>query len=210
LTLLSLPCYDSGILKLIAQVKLVVTPEQSEALLKTLEAANALCNELSAWVWQNKVFGKYAIQTAQYHQVRSESGLTAQVVIRCIAKVADAYKTAFALHKEHIKRTERTNKNRALKGLAPKDLPVMKACAFRAHGSIAYDDRILNWYAAKSEVSIWTTQGRLKLPFVCGEFQKKLLPSQQGESDREKVTSYTAAASGSFWPSARKTRPSKK
>ena len=97
-------------MKLIAQVKLVVTPEQSEALLKTLEAANALCNELSVWAWQNKVFGKYAIQTARYHQVRSESGLTAQVVIRCIAKVANAYKTAFALHKEHVKRTERINK----------------------------------------------------------------------------------------------------
>jgi len=183
LTLLSLPCYDSGILKLIAQVKLVVTPEQSEALLKTLEAANALCNGLSAWARQNKVFGKYAIQTARYHQVRSESGLTAQVVIRCIAKVADAYKTAFALHKEHVKRTERTNKNRAAKNVPPKDLPVMEACAFRAHGSIAYDDRILNWYIAKSEVSIWTTKGRLKLPFACGEFQKKLLTSQQGESD---------------------------
>jgi len=170
-------------LKLIAQVKLVVTPEQSEALLKTLEAANALCNELSVWAWQNKVFGKYAIQTARYHQVRSESGLTAQVVIRCIAKVANAYKTAFALHKEHVKRTERINKNRSAKNVPPKDLPVMEACAFRAHGSIAYDDRILNWYIAKSEVSIWTVGGRLKLPFVCGEFQKKLLPSQQGESD---------------------------
>ncbi len=188
MTLLSLPCYESGILKLIAQVKLVVTPEQSQALLETLEAANALCNELSAWARQNKVFGKYAIQTARYHQVRSESGLTAQVVIRCIAKVANAYKTAFALHKEHVKRTERINKNRSAKNVPPKDLPVkdlpvMEACAFRAHGSIAYDDRILNWYIAKSEVSIWTVGGRLKLPLVCGEFQKKLLPSQQGESD---------------------------
>lgn len=188
MTLFHLLCYNNGVLKLIAQVKLVVTLEQSQALLKTLEAANALCNELSAWAWQNKVFGKYAIQTARYHQVRSESGLTAQVVIRCIAKVANAYKTAFALHKEHVKRTERINKNRAAKNkinknVPLKDSPAMEACAFRAHGSIAYDDRILNWYIAKSEVSLWTTQGRLKLPFVCGEFQKKLLQSQQGESD---------------------------
>jgi len=170
-------------LKLIAQVKLVVTPEQSVALTETLESANALCNGLSEWAWDNKVFGKYAIQTARYHQVRAESGLTAQVVIRCIAKVANSYKTAFTLHKEHVKRTECTNKNRAVKGLPPKELPVMEACKFRAHGSIAYDDRILNWYVAKQQVSVWTTQGRLKLPFVCGDFQKRLLASQQGESD---------------------------
>ncbi len=170
-------------MKLIAQVKLVVTSEQSEALLKTLEAANALCNELAAWAWQNQVFGKYAIQKERYHQVRSESGLTAQVVIRCIAKVSDAYKTAFTLHKEHVKRMERTNKNRAAKGLEPKPLPIMEACTFRPHGSAAFDDRILNWYVSKSEVSLWTVAGRLRLPFVCGSYQKKLLQSRQGESD---------------------------
>lgn len=161
--------YNEGILKLIAQVKLVVTPQQSEALLQTLESANALCNGLSEWAWQNKVFGKYAIQTARYHQVRSEMGLTAQFVIRCIGKVADAYKTAFALHKEHVKRTERTNKNRAAKDLPPKDLPVMEDCKFRPHGSVPYDDRILNWHVLKSEVSVWTVQGHLRLPFVCGD-----------------------------------------
>ncbi len=164
-------------------MKLVVSPEQSEALLETLKAANAVCNELSEWAWQNKVFGKYAIQTARYHQVRAESGLTAQVVIRCIAKVANSYKTAFALHKEHIKRVERANKNRAAKNLPPKELPMMEFCKFNLQGSIAYDDRILNWYVAKQQVSICTVQGRLKLPFVCGDFQKRLLATQQGESD---------------------------
>jgi len=170
-------------LKLIAQVKLVVTPDQSEALRETLEAANAVCNELSEWAWRSKVFGKYAIQKERYHSVRSESRLTAQVVVRCIAKVSNAYKAAFALHKEHVKRTERTNKNRAEKNLPPKPMPVMEDCKFRAHGSAAYDDRILKWYVAKQEVSIWTKQGRLKLPFLCGLFQKKLLQSRQGESD---------------------------
>lgn len=183
LTLFHLARYNASALKLIAQVKLITDERQSEALLKTLEAASALCNELSIWAWQNKVFGKYAIQQERYHQVRSESGLTAQVVVRCIAKVSDAYRTAFALHKEHVKRAERTNKNRALRNLPPKDLPVMEACKFRPHGSAAFDDRILKWYVVKNEVSIWTTEGRLKLPFVCGPLQKKLLLSRQGESD---------------------------
>ncbi len=183
MTFISLAGYNYSILKLIAQVKLIVTAEQSETLRETLKSANALCNELNQWAWDNKVFGKYAIQTARYHQVRFETGITAQMVVRCIAKVADAYKTAFTLHKEHVKRVERTNRNRALKNLPPKPLPVMEACKFRTHGSAAYDDRILKWYIAKNEVSIWTMQGRLKLPFVCGDFQKRLLQSRQGESD---------------------------
>jgi putative transposase len=49
------------------------------------------------------------------------------------------------------------------------------------HGSVGYDERILRWFAA--EVSIWATAGRQRLPFVCGERQRTLLPFQQGESD---------------------------
>ena len=97
--------------------------------------------------------------------------------------MSDADKTSFALHKEHVKRTERTNKNRALKNLPPKPMTVMEACTFQPHGSAAFDDRILRWYVSKGEVSIWTVEGRLKLPFVCGPYQKELLPSRQGESD---------------------------
>jgi putative transposase len=50
-------------------------------------------------------------------------------------------------------------------------------------GAIAYDDRILNWYVGREQVSIWSVDGRLKLPFVCGDYQRGLLAFQQGESD---------------------------
>lgn len=170
-------------MKLIAQVKLTVTPEQSDALLQTLAVANAVCNDLSAWAWEHKVFGKYAIQTARYHPVRGESGLTAQVVVRCIAKVADAYKTAFANHKERVQQVKRLNSGRVARGKEPKALPEMEACTFRTDGSIAYDDRILRWYVAKQQVSVWTVAGRLSLPFVCTDVQRRLLASRQGESD---------------------------
>jgi len=181
--LFTLAGYNYPIVKLIAQVKLTVTTEQSDALLRTLESANAVCNELSRWAWGNKVFGKYALQTARYHSVRGESGLTAQVVVRCIAKVADAYKTAFANHKERVQQVKRLNSGRVARGREPKPLPEMEACTFRADGSIAYDDRILRWYVGKSEVSIWTVSGRLTLPFVCTDIQRRLLASRQGESD---------------------------
>ena len=80
--------------------------------------------------------------------------LSAQIVVRCIAKVADAYKM------DH--KTKRS---------------------FRSHGAISYDSRVLSYNLAKSQVSIWTLGGRQAIPFVCGERQRELLSGQRGESD---------------------------
>lgn len=116
--------------------------------------ANACCNRLSEWAWANQSFGQYSLHKARYSAERAASGLTAQVVVRCNGKVADAYKLD--------KRTQRV---------------------FRPDGAIAYDDRILRWYSDKGNVSIWTVAGRLRLPFVCGKHQWAMLAFQQGESD---------------------------
>ena len=146
--------YSVSIVKLTAQVKLVVSPEQSDALKRTMQAANAVCDSISAWAWENQTFGQYPLHKGQYAAQRAESGLTAQVIVRAIGKVADSYKLD--------KRTLRT---------------------FQPLGAVAYDDRILRWYVDKNQVSIWSVDGRLKLPFVCGEYQRGLLAFQQGESD---------------------------
>lgn len=141
-------------MRLTAQVKLVVTADQAEALKTTMAQANACCNRLSGWAWENQTFGQYALHRARYAHERAASGLTAQVVVRCNGKVADAYKLD--------RKTQRV---------------------FRPDGAIAYDDRILRWYTDKGKVSLWAVGGRLKLPFICGDYQRALLNSQQGESD---------------------------
>ena len=131
-----------------------MTREQADALKRTMQAANAVCDSISAWAWENQTFGQYPLHKAQYAIQRAESGLTAQVVVRAIGKVADAYKLD--------KRTQRT---------------------FQTTGAVAFDDRILNWYVDKGQVSIWSVDGRLKLPFVCGDYQRGLLAFRQGEAD---------------------------
>lgn len=141
-------------MKLTAQVKLLPTLEQSQALKETLQIANVACNHISAYAWEKKIFGQYALHGALYHQVKEQFGLTAQMVIRCEGKVGDAYK----LDKKKLRQ-------------------------FKKHGSIPFDDRILRWYIDRGEVSIWTMQGRQRIPFVCGDRQRKLLASRQGESD---------------------------
>ena len=141
-------------MKLTAKVKLQPTLEQAELLKITLETANAACNEISQQAWDAKTFGQFALHKLTYHSTRGTFKLAAQVVVRCISKVADAYKLD--------KKTQRT---------------------FSPLGGIAYDDRVLNWRLENHTVSIWTMTGRQVVPFACGEHQWKLLQTQQGETD---------------------------
>lgn len=141
-------------MKLTAKVKLQPTQNQYASLLDTLEQANAACNEISETAWQKRTFNQFGLHKLVYNAIRESTGLSAQVVVRCISKVADAYKLD--------KKTKRT---------------------FSLHGGIAYDARILRWYVDKQEVSIWTVDGRKRIPFACGRRQLELLQGQRGESD---------------------------
>ena len=141
-------------MKLTVQVKLLPTPQQAQALQQTLRASNAAANEISEIATKHRSFGQYKLHKLAYHPVKVSSELSSQMVIRAIAKVADAYK--------RNKRTKRI---------------------FKPLGAIAYDERILRWYSEAKEVSIWTTAGRERIPFVCDKRSAELLKSRQGESD---------------------------
>ena len=143
-------------MKLMAQVKLQPTPQQAQLLQRTMERANCACNYLSQQAWETKTFGRYALQKLAYHDTREAYGdLSSQVVVRCIAKVSDAYKVG-------RKRQRR----------------------FRAEGAIAYDGRILSWKSEREQaVSIWTVGGRQRIAYCCGERQRALLKRRGGEAD---------------------------
>lgn len=92
------------------------TDEQVNLLLETMKEANAVCNAISDIAWEKKVFNQFKIHNEVYHTLKGSSNLSAQVLVRCISKVADAYK----LDKK-VKRT------------------------FKPLGSITYDSRILSY-----------------------------------------------------------------
>ncbi|WP_395094363.1 RNA-guided endonuclease InsQ/TnpB family protein, partial [Armatimonas sp.] len=141
-------------MKLVAQVKLLPTQKQREYLNKTLETANQAANIVSEGAFASKVFKRFDLQKLWYDSIRRNTGLTAQVAILLFAKVADAYK-----------------------------LDKLTKRSFRPHGAIAYDSRILRYMLDKKMVSIWTVNGREKIPFVCGDYQTRLLEGQRGESE---------------------------
>lgn len=141
-------------MKLIAQVKLQPTKEQHQTLLKTLETVNDAANYISGRAWETKIFRQYDLHHLLYYDLRSRFVLTAQIVVRVLAKVADTYKVS--RNTEH---------------------------AFNWHGSIVYDKRILSWKMADQLISISTIDGRLRIPFVTGERQLALLQHLVGEAD---------------------------
>ena len=142
------------VVKLTAKVRLKPTDEQAELLLQTMQEANAACDRISVWAWNNKTFGQYKIHHGTYHDIKASTRLSAQAVVRCVSKVADSYK----LDRKRMRQ-------------------------FRKYGSIGYDARILSWKTDKRIASVWTIEGRQKIPYVTGEHHAKLLQYQQGESD---------------------------
>ena len=140
-------------MKLVANLRLKPTPEQEHALRTTLERCNEACNWLSKRAFETKVFRQYDLHKACYAELRERFGLSAQVAVRCIAKVADAYK-----------------------------LDTKKQRTFRKHAAQPYDDRILR-FCADDIVSLWLLDGRNKIVFVCGEHQRRLLEHRKGEVD---------------------------
>ena len=129
-------------MKLIAQVKLLPAPEQAQALRKTLEVANAACNYISDQAWESKTFRQFPLHKLTYYSVKEIFDLSAQMVVRAISKVADAYKL-----------------DRKAKRI------------FKPHGAIAFDNRILTYKLDRLELNIWTVAGRQKMSFACGKRQ---------------------------------------
>jgi putative transposase len=141
-------------MKLTAKIKLYPTPEQHGLLLKTLEAANAACNDISQQAWNSETFGQFSLHKVVYHDIRHRYPLAAQMVVRAVGKVADAYK--------RDRKTRRT---------------------FVLHGAFPYDDHILSFKTDEQTVSIWTLEGRQRIGYRCGERQCELLEGERGEAD---------------------------
>lgn len=141
-------------MKLVAAVKLVPTTEQASCLSETLARCNAACSWLAGIGFETKTFRQYDLQRLVYRDLRTRFDLTAQAAIRCIAKVADAFKV-----------TREVTPN------------------FRTDAAQPYDDRIIRFVKGGSAVSIWTVQGRMVIPVVMGEHQRRLMAYRKGEVD---------------------------
>jgi IS605 OrfB family transposase len=134
-------------------LKLQPTPEQHRALLETMHAFNAACNATAAVAFALKSANKFELQKHVYARLRAEFGLPAQLAIRAISKVSEAYK-----RDKNIKPT------------------------FRPEGTIVYDQRVMSFKGLLT-VSLLTLAGRALIPFLIGAYQQARMDAIQGQAD---------------------------
>jgi len=123
-------------MKTTLKLKLLPSADQHQALVHTLEVFNAACNYLGEVAFENGTANKLKLQKLAYHETRERFGLPAQLAVRAIAKVCEAYK-----------------RDRSIRP------------TFRPHGSAVYDQRVLS-FKGLDTASILSLAGRLKVPIV--------------------------------------------
>jgi len=134
-------------------VKLAPTTEQYIALMGTMERFNEACNTIADVAFELHTANKFWLQKEVYHDVREKFGLSAQLTIRAISKVAKAYK-----------------RDRSIK-------PV-----FKPHSAMVYDQRILSWKGL-DKLSILTIAGRRVVPTKIGEYQEARIDRKVKQTD---------------------------
>src|SRR5690348_12890425 len=134
-------------------VKLAPAPDQHAALLRTLEAFNAACNAIAAVAFREHSANKIDLQELVYYDIRQRFGLSSQMAIRAISKVAEAYK---------------------------RDKRVQPS--FRPHGAMVYDERICS-FPGPDRVSLLTLDGRVIVSFRFGVYAEGMLARKRGQAD---------------------------
>ena len=141
-------------------------------LLATMERRNEACNEVSVIAFHDNDWNKFRLQKKCYHGIRADHGISAQMAIRDIKKVADSYRTDV----ENIRIRNR---------MRPKDEPKeeLKRHKFKKHGAVSYDARCMSW-KGRDNVSILTLEGRIIVPIVLsGKYLNLDLTTVRGEVD---------------------------
>lgn len=134
-------------------VKLGSSPEQRANLLTTMVRFNEACNAIASIAFRERCANKVSLQKLVYYDIRRDFGLSAQLTIRAIGKVVEAYKRD--------------------KTIQPR---------FRPHGAVPYDERILSWKGLE-HVSLLTLSGRVLVPVRFGAYQAARLDKRRGQCD---------------------------
>jgi putative transposase len=137
----------------------VLAIEEHPALKVTLDEAVAAYHLLSEVAFSEGLSSRYKLHKAAYAEVKAHTGLTAQMTCSAIRKVAAAYKSM--------------KSNRLLPSEPAR---FEKRCLDLEGGSRGRDFRM---YPQKGIVSVSTVEGRKKLAFRCGDYQRRYLQSPE-------------------------------
>lgn len=140
-------------MKLTLQTQLFPIRDQAEALESTMRAFNAGADWLAGEAFAAKVANKIALQKTHYASLRERFGLSAQMAVRCIAQVCEAYKR------------DKTKRPR-----------------FRPFASMPFDQRMMS-FKGVDRVSLLTLTGRIIVPMIMGKYQSERFSAAKGQCD---------------------------
>ena len=138
-----------------ACIRLKVTTEQAVRLSALRTAYAEACNRLVPLAQAARCWNRVALHQLGYRALRQQTSLGAQMACNAIFSVCKAYRSQRAL------------------GRIPRDTPVPPLSFHRT--SVHFDHRT---YTLKGEtVSLNTLQGRMRVPMILGDHQRKILTS---------------------------------
>src|SRR5499426_659830 len=140
-------------MKLTLQTQLLPDGDQAKKLSATMRAFNAAADWLAGEAFRLRTDNKVELQQLYYRQLRNDFGLSAQMAIRCIAQVCEAY--------------SRDKKIRP---------------HFKPTASVPYDQRIMS-FKRLDRVSLLTLDGRIIVPLIVGKYQSERFHHQKGQCD---------------------------
>ena len=140
-------------MKLTLQIQLLPDSETAEKLKVTIERFNEAANWLAQNAFARKLSNKFALQKLYYKDLRERFGLSAQMAIRCIAQVVEAYKRD--------------------KSVQP---------SFRPTAGVPYDQRLYS-FKGIDRVSLLTLEGRVRVPMLMGNYQREQFGYAKGQAD---------------------------
>lgn len=140
-------------MKLTVQLQLLPDREHAQRLRETIERFNEAANWLSGIAFEKRTANKIELQHACYGELRERFGLSAQMAVRCIAQVCEAYKRD--------------------KSIRP---------VFRPTAAMPFDQRMMS-FKGIDRVSLLTLGGRVLVPFVLGKYQAEQFSRAKGQAD---------------------------
>ena len=155
------------------RIQLHPTPEQAQALHRTLEQFTKAFNIVCAYGWQEHEKNGVKLHHGTYYDTKAACpGLVSDLLIQSRVKATEALKSAFTWQKRHedayAKKVAKAKKrNKPVPKFKPVKCPQSKLCAVR-YNAHTYS---LNWKAQSIRLS--TMQGKMSIPFTVPHFSTK-------------------------------------
>jgi putative transposase len=141
-------------MKLVLQTQLLPDVPTASRLRETVERFNEACNWLAGVAFEHQCSRAFDLHKIAYRDLREKFGLPADMAVRCLAQVCDAFKRD--------------------KGIKPK---------FRKHAAVPYSMGKNIGFKGIDRVSIGTLEGRVIVPFIMGKYQADRFSLKKGQSD---------------------------